>query len=307
MSVSAAAQRAAYNRWCRRRRKLIALGQWQPFVDAEPVRERIRAINQAGMPTVALAQRLGLTQTALEHVMWKRHGVASQLVRRETADAVMAYWPSLEDIPGHCLVDSTGSRRRVQALYTLGWTQRALSRRSGISERSLSRALTKPRVTADLARTVSSLYDELWKQGPPVTEVAENVAHRAVLAARKAGFAGPLEWDDDTIDDPTAVPQTDAPEPVATEGENVAARWLLGESVVLDAEARKEVVAHFYEWTQLSTEEIAAKVGMRPDAVDQMWNRIKKRARMEGRPVPRRRVYAYRDKDLTKNEMGEAA
>ncbi|MFE6474546.1 hypothetical protein [Streptomyces rochei] len=307
MSVSLAAQRAAHTRWCRRRRKLIAMGQWQPFVDAEPVRERIRAINKAGMPTRVLAEKLNLSPTALEHVMWKRHGVASQQVRRETADAVMSYWPSLDDLPGHCLVDSTGTRRRVNALYALGWTRRALSARSGVAERSLSRALLKPRVTADFARTICAVYDELWKRSPYPTEVAETVARQTRRKAKEEGLVGPLAWDDDTIDDPAALPQTDAAEPVASEGGNVAARWLMGESVVLDGESRKEVVAHFYEWTELSTEEIAAKVGMNPDAVDQMWNRIKKRARMEGRPVPRRRVYAYRDKDLTKNEMGAAA
>jgi transcriptional regulator with XRE-family HTH domain len=307
MSTQTDIQRAAYNRWCRRRRRLIAMGKWEPFVDAEPVRQRIRALNEAGMSTGVLTKRLGLPSTALEHVMWKRHGVASTLVRRETAEAVMGYWPSLEDFPGYALINATGTRRRLEALFTLGWTQRYLSRRLEVSERSLSRALSKPRVTAHLARKVAGLYDELWKRPPYESEVAQVAAHRARMHAASVGYAGPLAWDDDTIDDPSAVPQTDAVQPVATEGENVVARWLMGESVILGAEHRDEAVAHLFEWTSLTAEEIAERVGMSKAAAEQVWYRLKRKARKEGRPEPRRRLYALRDRELTNNEMGEAA
>ncbi|MFF8544769.1 hypothetical protein ACF060_31285 [Streptomyces werraensis] len=304
MSTQTAIQRAAYNRWCRRRRHLIAMGQWEPFVDAEPVRQRIRAINQAGMSTTVLTERLGLPPTALEHVMWKRHGVASSQVRRETAEAVMGYWPSLQDFPAHALIDATGTRRRVEALFTLGWTQRFLSGRVGVAERSFSRALAKPRVTADLARKVACLYDELWNRPPHESEVAPVPASRMRLHARAMGFVGPLAWDDESIDDPSAVPQTDAPEPQASEGGNLAARWLMGEAVVLGRDDRREVLQHLFEWTSHTTEEIAARLEMTPEAVDRQWHRIKKQASAEGRRVWRR-VYVRRD--INQTEMEEAA
>jgi hypothetical protein len=123
--------------------------------------------------------------------------------------------------------------------------------------------------------------------------------------AEAEGWAPPLAWDDDTIDDPQAMPQLDAVEPVVTEGGNVAARWLMGESVILGVADRKEVLAYLYEWTDLTVQEIAARLEMTPDAADQTWSRIKRKARLAGGPVPWRRVYVPRT--LKQNEMGEAA
>lgn len=306
MSTQTDIHRAAHNRWARRRRRLIAMGQWEPFVDAEPIRQRVRALNQTGMPTNALALRLGLPESALEHLMWKRDGVASKDVRRETAEAVMGYWPTLEDFPANSLIDGTGVRRRVQALMTLGWTRRALASKAGISERSLSRALHKGRVTAELTRQVSSVYDLLWMRGPASDEVSPLAAHRARVHAANSGFAGPLAWDDDTIDDPSALPQTDAESPLQSDGENLVDRWLMGEAVVLRPEDRKKVVQHLFEWTNDTPEEIAARVEMSVAAVWQTWTRIKRKAREEGRPVPWRRVYMPRG-ELKQNEMEEAA
>ncbi|WP_329123945.1 hypothetical protein [Streptomyces sp. NBC_01353] len=63
------------------------------------------------------------------------------------------------------------------------------------------------------------------------------------LRAQRSGWAPPLAWDDDTIDDPHGVPQTDAPAPAPVEGRDAVARFLMGESVVLDPVARREAIA----------------------------------------------------------------
>ena len=299
-------QRQAYARWDRNRRILRAQGQWEPLVNARPVRERIWAMNAAGMPTTAIEEKLKLPVDALNGVVYKRGGKFRQQVRRETAEAVMAYWPTLEDYPAHCLIDATGTRRRVQALITLGWTQVFLRERIGVSRQAFHRALTNSRVTAELARQVVALYDEFWARRPYPTEVPPVAADNARHQATTAGFMGPLAWDDDTIDDPNAMPQTDAPRPVVSDGTNLADRWLHGESVILSAADRKQVLAHLYEWTNDTTDEIAAKLEMTPAAAQRQWERIKEKAELEGRRVWRR-VYVPRERTLNQNEMGEAA
>jgi hypothetical protein len=263
-------------------------------------------MNAAGMPTTAIEQRLRLPVDALNALMWKRNGQYSQKVRRETAEAVMGYWPTLDDYPAHCLIDATGARRRVQALITLGWTQVYLRERIGVSKQAFHRVLTNSRVTAGLARDVVALYDELWKRRPYPTEVSTLAAAKARRQAQAACFVGPLAWDDDLIDDPAALPQTDALEPVVSEGPNLADRWLHGESVILTSEARKEVLLHLFEWTNDTTEEIAEKLGMTPEAAAQQWHRTKKQAALEGRRMWRR-VYVPRERTLNQNEMEEAA
>jgi hypothetical protein len=307
VSGTTAEQREAYTRWDRNRRILKAQGRWEPFVSAQPVRERIWAMNAAGMPTMALELRLRLPEGSLDALMWKRQGQFSQKVRRETAEAVMGYWPVLEDYPGHCLIDATGTRRRVQALITLGWTQVFLREKIGVSKKAFQRLLTNSRVTADLARRVVPLYDELWKRPPYVTEVSALAAGKVRRQAQQAGFFGPLAWDDDQIDDPAAIPQTDAPAPVASEGPNLASRWIHGEAVILGIEDRREVLQYLFEWTNYTPDEIAALLETTPDAASRQWERMKERARAEGCKVPWRRAYVPRERPLRQDEMEEVA
>ncbi|QBJ94479.1 hypothetical protein D0Z67_29365 (plasmid) [Streptomyces seoulensis] len=124
--------------------------------------------------------------------------------------------------------------------------------------------------------------------------------------AERHGWAPPLAWDDDTIDDPTAVPVTEGPEPVATDGDNLAARWLMGESVVLTEDAKREVLLHLFEWTNDTAAEIAEKLDLSPVAAEKRWERAKKAAALEGRRMWRR-VYQPRERTLKQNEMEEAA
>lgn len=291
------AERAAHARWMQRRRRLLEAGEWQPFVPAGPVREHIKALQTAGMPVSALTKRLNLTPTAFDHMMCGRNGVLSQQVRRETAEAVMSYWPTLADFPDMSRIDATGTRRRVQALMRLGWPQRAMAQHAGIRERQLSHVLQGERLTARMARVVAGVYDDLWNKTPEHHGVTLHAAHQTRVTALRRGYVGPLAWDDDTIDDPSAAPLVDAPEPSETEsGENALARFLMGESVRLGPAERGEALTYLMEWTDLTVEQIAARLESTPTAVDRKWYRIKTKAREEGRPVPWRRVFeqAYR-------------
>jgi hypothetical protein len=304
-----AAQKAANARWQVRRRKLINAGQWQPFVDAELVREHLRKVNAAGMPYMVIAKRVGLAQdSSLQHLMWGRgpYGPGKQ-VRRETAELVLSFWPSLEDFPDAARIDATGTQRRIQALAVRGWSRRMIADQIGMREDHFRKACSRDRVTARLARKVAAVYDAWWDQNPLDQGVSLASVSRTLADAEQAGFHSPLAWDDDTIDDPNAGPVTDAVAPIATEGGNVADRWLHGEAVVLGAEDRKQVLQHLMEWTNDTPQEIAAQLEISLDTLWQTWSRLKKQARQEGRREPWRRVYVPRDRTLNQTEMEEAA
>lgn len=111
------------------------------------------------------------------------------------------------------LLDNTGALRRLQALVALGWSQAELGRRlgyadckgvSGINE--LMRSRQKIR-RGTFARIVA-LYDELSMRLPPeTTQYEKAVAVRARNKAARRGWAPPLAWDEETIDDPAARPR----------------------------------------------------------------------------------------------------
>lgn len=215
--------------------------------------------------------------------------------------------PALREIRTLAAVDATGTHRRLKALMWLGWPSRVLAQRMGVHEAWTSRSFSsRTRVTQAVEARVRVLYDGWWNVQPERVGVDAGEAEDTRVYARVQGWHGPLAWDDDTIDDPKALPATDAVEPIATDGENLAARWLMGESVILRREDRREVLAHLYEWTNDTTAEIAEQLGMTPAAAERAWERMKERSAAEGRRLWRR-VYVPRERDLKKNEMEEAA
>ncbi len=116
----------------------------------------------------------------------------------------------LDALRGHPrTVDSTGTVRRVNALRRLGWTLGEIAAASGTSRRSLRDSLSRPKVRATTAERVRAAYDELWDATPP--PLGRGNATRAYTRGHAArnGWALPMQWDDATIDDPTAQPWVD--------------------------------------------------------------------------------------------------
>lgn len=126
----------------------------------------------------------------------------SGIINRRTHDRILAIRPE-HDIRGTLYIDSTGTRRRLQALSYLGWTSRDLAGRMGHRDHSVVLDIVNgvsATVRRDTATKVARLYDELWDQPGPST--------RTAAWARRNGWVPPLAWDDDRIDDPNHEPQT---------------------------------------------------------------------------------------------------
>lgn len=297
-------ERAAHARWRRKRRQLLSAGQWRPFVDADPVREWIRRIREAGMPVRALEAAVGLHQCALDYLLWgDSQRPTSNVVRAETADAVLAFWPTLDDFPDGARICPVGSRRRLQSLIRQGWTFTAMAAHSGVCHGSLKHVLDYPRITASMARKVRALYDDLWDRVPEDAGIRPWIADRNRAYGERQGWPTSLAWDDDTIDDPATEPQLDADPPApAPSGQGAADRWLMGESVVLGEADRRLVVAYLMEWSPRTVESIAAQLELPAGSVSRSWERIKSRARAEGQPVPRRRAYITPVREKTRSE-----
>jgi len=95
--------------------------------------------------------------------------------------------------------DATGTRRRLQALVAIGWPTAALAGRLGIPSTEVSRLCHHAhRVYPHTIQRVGQLYTQLSMNPGP--------SRRARRRAEVAGWAPPLAWDDNTIDDPAATP-----------------------------------------------------------------------------------------------------
>lgn len=113
----------------------------------------------------------------------------------------------------HRTTDGIGTRRRIQALIANGWSCAALALQHGVSSRRIQALAhqTGP-LTQTTAQGIQNLYDRLWDQPPPATTRAQQqAADRARKHAQELGWAVPLAWDDDEIDDPDAQPSKPRP------------------------------------------------------------------------------------------------
>ncbi|GAA1765800.1 helix-turn-helix transcriptional regulator [Streptomonospora arabica] len=181
----------------RRRAQLVAAGQWNPWGDLDQVRTHIRHLRDTGVSMKRIAARAGVGVSTLSYIMGP-----ARLVQRGTADRILAVAP---DDRLKAAIDATGARRRVQALQALGYSGADLARAAGISRRTVT-ALSSPAgadaVLPSTAGRIARAYDELCMR-----PAADSKSARTMRTwAAKQGWLPPLAWDDDSIDDPGAVP-----------------------------------------------------------------------------------------------------
>ena len=197
---------AANRAHSRRRNRMILYSQWEPFVDAAPVHQHLQTLRAAGIGRRRIAKLSGLSQATVCRLLYGKPGQEPpQRVRPRTAAAILAIQPQPDALAPSTPADATGTRRRLQALVTIGWSQGQLARRLGMTRSNFGGMLRRGQVTASTARAVTQLYDELWDKPPAaVTPRARAIASGARKYARDRGWAPPLAWDDHAIDDPAA-------------------------------------------------------------------------------------------------------
>ncbi|WGL50665.1 hypothetical protein P5P86_11890 [Nocardioides sp. BP30] len=110
------------------------------------------------------------------------------------------------------MVSSLGTARRLQALAALGWTTIDLAPLLGVSPSRVGHMTTGMygQVFRSTAARVAAVYDELSMQVPVDPEETQRylvkVHERQRKMALAKGYAPPLAWDDDQLDDPKARP-----------------------------------------------------------------------------------------------------
>jgi len=164
------------------------------FVDAAPAVAHYQALRAAGLTTHDIARLSGLNRDTLRGM--GRHGCGR--VRHSTLECLLAVSVPLRIAETGAKVDATGTRRRLQALQAAGYSLSALGAALGVSEQAVSLWLRRDVVEAATAAKVSALFG-CWQLRP-------GPSARAAGYARRKGWAPPLAWDEDTIDDPAAKP-----------------------------------------------------------------------------------------------------
>lgn len=183
------------------------------LVDAEPARNHVQALMAAGIGLKRVAVVSGVPHGTLWKLVYgKRKADGSQTpsrrVTKATADRLLALRPGdLSLYADGAKVPGTGTARRAQALGCLGWSVGQIAAEAGVARQAIDQALHGGTVLARNARAIAGAYERLWN-----TPAAQD-DHRSRIAASRTrnraqalGWAPPLAWDDDAIDNPHATP-----------------------------------------------------------------------------------------------------
>lgn len=169
-------------------------------VDPVPARTHIAQLVARGVTIRSIAEQAGCSPSSVHRLLADEY----PKIRATTAARFLAvtFDGILNRDRSRGFVPAVGARRRIQALMTLGWRHEDITARLIAHGCRIASAVILhhagqmiERRTADAVRAV---YDDLWATAGP------SDASRG--RARRAGYAPPLAWDDDTIDDPAARP-----------------------------------------------------------------------------------------------------
>ncbi|OZF40773.1 hypothetical protein CH296_00515 [Rhodococcus sp. 14-2496-1d] len=197
---------ACYMRYLERQK---AYGRFESlYVDAQPARDHVIELLDAGLSRHRVAQLAGLNRKAITYLLDGRkergHGPNKEITRVNADKFLAVPVPArpVDTAAGAALVDSIGTIRRLRALVAFGWPAEHLADQlSGEVSACTVHELVRGARTECLARTarsVARLFDRL--------QLTPGPSQRSRNTGLKRKWAVPLQWDEDTIDDLEALP-----------------------------------------------------------------------------------------------------
>ncbi|NUR03718.1 MAG: hypothetical protein HOQ47_12730 [Streptomyces sp.] len=200
-------RRRVWQRELRRKKR-----EGQPArVDAQPVRAHLYRLQAAGVSPYRVALIAGVDDWTVRAFMPSSTG---RRARKHTTSPEVAA-KILAITPEHAVsayVDSTGTRRRIQALVANGWPIRRLHEHLGLNATYIGDLVGRQQgrpVLATTAEKVAEGYERLKRQQPARRGIEARVVTRIRGIAAAKRWAPPRYWEKfpGAIDDPHFTPE----------------------------------------------------------------------------------------------------
>lgn len=203
---------AASTAQMRERNRLVAYGRWDTGrVDATPVREHVRMLMANGIGLKRIVKLTGISSATLGKLLYgvPSKGIAPrERVNEDTAAKLLALRPDAVGLAEGATVGAVGTHRRVQALACLGYSVSHVAKALAWSPGNFHTVMNRGQVTVKTAKAVRELFEQLWDQPNQADDWhGKAAASRARRSAAARGWAPPMAWDDDEIDNPKARPK----------------------------------------------------------------------------------------------------
>lgn len=165
------------------------------LVDAAECRAHVAGLRAAGYSMRAIGKLARLNTDTLTNLgLWK-----CGQVRLGTHNKIMAIpFPDSIVNQGANDIRNVGVKRRIQALVAAGYSMQMLADEFGVSHQNVGFWLKRETVTSETFQKVDDLFRRL--------ELIPGPSVRARLRGQRLGWHPPFSWDEESIDDPNAVP-----------------------------------------------------------------------------------------------------
>lgn len=118
----------------RTRIRQTAYGRWQPYVDAHPARQHVRALQAAGIGLKRIADLAGISHGSLAKLMYgerQRNLAPSKRLRPATATALLAVQPDPAACAPGTRIPARPTWRRIEGLVALGYPKAWIAEQLG--------------------------------------------------------------------------------------------------------------------------------------------------------------------------------
>jgi plasmid maintenance system antidote protein VapI len=162
--------------------------------DATQTRAHIERLIAAGWLKTQIARTAGLNHHTVIDVLDGQPTVANRVALAILSIPIGQPPADTRD------TDATGTIRRLRALVAIGWPIAQLAPRIGLYETACGNIVRGElrQVRTATAQAVAAVYRDLSRTPGP--------SNRTRILTAKKRWAPPAAWDDDRLDDPTAVP-----------------------------------------------------------------------------------------------------
>ena len=142
----------------RHRAQAVITGFWNPFSDAEPVRQHLDRLRGAGIGVDQIARLSGVPGNTVRAVIYGRHGRPVTRLKTTTATRLTAIRATATGRAPRSTVDATHTRAQLQQLLAVGLQWPDIAAELGRTPANLRRTMRRSTVTVQTARTVARLH-----------------------------------------------------------------------------------------------------------------------------------------------------
>lgn len=223
------------------------------LIDSGPTREHIAGLLDQGASVRGIAEAAGISPSVVSRLRLGRQPSIRRPVAAALGNVTMTAIVGRPNGAG--FVPNLGARRRIQAMLAIGWRHEDINAATGKGRSQVILAQAGDWISRDNHDAIARAYAQLAGRPGP------SAATRG--RAAKLGYAPPAAWDDDTIDDPAALPQHLAPEQPGAGVDQVAVlRRMGGDRTVELTRAERWVVVRRLNGQGLDDQEISRLTGI---------------------------------------------